>query len=691
MQKSIVYVICTLAVMQAVLSTRVITAQPAFNPDSLKRVLASDVSGEDKDLALLKLAEGYFTWGDMAQSVLYCDQLVARGMKTGNKISMMKGYWIKGKTFLRNQVYDSAVMFCDSALAFSPEEATSSDLAAINITLGMALFYNEGPEAGIVSYRESYRLYAAVGDTTGLVKSLNGLGVMFKEMALYDSALIHYIELIKIAEEKGMEKSLAMGYLNMGILYMQLEDYERAFHYLNLSIPMNEKHYPNLVGLARMNIGLIHYAKKDYDAALVELRIAHNSYQSLEDRKKLADVLNNLGNVYIDIPNLDSAEYYYVRARDLFSELGCWYPYGQTLNNLGLLNIYRKNYSLAYQLLDSSLAVAIRTGNPELASTAYKNLYFGHKTQDDHQQALKYYLLHDSIQDMIYQLEKDRLMADLEMKYQNEKKQAQILALERDNLIKTKQNNIYLFTAIGIIALITFGLLYFRQRARKDRIIAQQRIRQLEEEKKLLAAKSLVEGQEEERKRIARELHDGLGVLLSTTRMQFSSIGDASPGARPLIEKASRLLEQASSDVRKISHNMMPGLLTKLGLYEAVADLFEKLSETEGLKVTAEIPEDAERMPENREIMLYRIIQELANNTLKHAQASNIELRMELHPGKMDVFYSDDGIGFNIEEKLMSKSIGLNSIQSRVNFLNGKMDVRSEPGKGAAFRFEIPV
>ena len=691
MRKSIVYLAFSPAVMFMLISPLVIRTQAVFNPDSLKQVLASDAQAGAKNIALLKLAEGYYEAEDMAQTDFYCNHLVAEGMKTGQNLFAMKGYWIQSRIFLKSQIYDSAVMFCDSALAFSSEELALSDLAAINLTRGMALFYNEGPEAGIVPYRESYRLYTAAGDTSGLVKSLNGLGVMYKEMALYDSALIHYIELIKIAEEKGIERSLAMGYLNLGILYMQLEDYERALHYLNLSIPLNEKHFPNLIGLARMNIGLIHYAKKDYVAALAELQIARDVYQSWGDRKGLADVLNNLGNVYIDIPDLDSAHYYYVRARDLFSELGCWYPYGQTLNNLGLLNIYRKKFNLAYQLLDSSLAVAVRTSNPELASTAYKNLYFGHNTQGDHQQALKYYLLHDSIQDMIYQLDKDRLMADLEMKYQNEKKQAQILALERDNLIKTKRNNIYLFTAIGIIALITFGFLYFRQRARKDRIIAQQRIRQLEEEKKLLAAKSLVEGQEEERKRVARELHDGLGVLLSTTRMQFSSIGDASPEARPLIEKASRLLEQASSDVRKISHNMMPGLLTKLGLYEAVADLFEKISETEGLQIVAEVPEDAERMPENREIMLYRIIQELANNTLKHARAGNIELRMELQPGKLDVFYSDDGIGFNIEEKLLSKSIGLNSIQSRVNFLNGKMDVRSEPGKGAAFSFEIPV
>lgn len=136
---------------------------------------------------------------------------------------------------------------------------------------------------------------------------------------------------------------------------------------------------------------------------------------------------------------------------------------------------------------------------------------------------------------------------------------------------------------------------------------------------------------------------------------------------------------------------MMPGLLTKFGLYEAVEGLIEQLDETEGLNATCEIIGDTKRLPENTEIMVYRIIQEMVNNTLKHAEAKNISLNMNILPKLLKINYSDDGKGFNVDEKLESKSIGLTSIQSRVNYLSGKLNVESKPKKGTSYFIEIPI
>jgi signal transduction histidine kinase len=358
----------------------------------------------------------------------------------------------------------------------------------------------------------------------------------------------------------------------------------------------------------------------------------------------------------------------------------------------------RRKYENALVNFDTSLYYALETSNMELLSMIYKSKYEVYMIKSDYRKALENYLVHDSIEEIQYTLAKEKLMADLEMKYQNQKKQAHILELEKNNLqkdldlqVRTRQSNAYLFTGIAIISLISFAFLYFRQRTIKDRIITEHRIRQLEEEKKLMAAKLLVEGQEEERKRIARELHDGLGVLLSATKMQFSSIKDTSPENRPLIERATQLLEQATGDVRKISHNMMPGLLTKLGLYEAVEDLIDNLNDSGNINAVCQIDENLARLPENKEIMLYRIFQEMVNNTLKHAGAKNIKLRIRAIEKDLEILYSDDGKGFDVNTMLESQSIGLKSIQSRINFLNGKLDIQSAPGEGSSYLILVPA
>jgi signal transduction histidine kinase len=199
-----------------------------------------------------------------------------------------------------------------------------------------------------------------------------------------------------------------------------------------------------------------------------------------------------------------------------------------------------------------------------------------------------------------------------------------------------------------------------------------------------------VEGEERERKRVAMELHDNLGVLLSATKMQFSEIHDRDPANKELIEKANKYLEQASTDVRKISHNLMPGLLTKLGLFEALEEMFENLGESNKLEAFFEVVGPRDRLPENKEIMVYRIIQEIVNNTLKHSGADSIDMTMVVQPEELNISYSDNGKGFDVEKVLKKKTMGMQNIQSRVNFMDGMMSIDSN-GSGAVFRICIPL
>jgi signal transduction histidine kinase len=349
------------------------------------------------------------------------------------------------------------------------------------------------------------------------------------------------------------------------------------------------------------------------------------------------------------------------------------------------------NTDMAMLYHDSIIKLAKLHSNLYQIRGSYEDIYLIELERGNHKEALEAYIQVGIYSDSIFDLEKAELMNDLRLKYEKEKDQLEILELKHKNLQKTKERNLLFFTVLGIVLLGIFLIAFLVFNHRKNKIISAQKIRQLEEEKKHLAARFLVEGEERERKRVAMELHDNLGVLLSATKMSFSEIRDKSPENAELITKASRLLEQASSDVRKISHNLMPGLLTKLGLYEALEELFENLNDQHGMDAFMEVVGPKNRLDENTEIMIYRMMQEIINNTLKHAEAKSVDMVMIVDENEINITYSDDGKGFDPDQTLKKKTLGLQSIRSRVKFLSGLFSIKSEPGVGTVYRICIPI
>ena len=666
--------------------------------DSLQSILNSQTDEIAITNTLLLLAQGIMQT-DPYKSLSYAEQLLEISANTGNSSGTITGYSLKSQVYRTLYSLDTALLFCDKAISLAESMDDKSSLADLYSQKGHILFLSTGPKAGINHYKNSYGLFEELSDSLGMSNSLNGIGAMYMRLSQYDSAIYYFMELVSISEKLGFKKILGKGYLNLGISYLEIQDFDNALIYFTKSIPINEKSQrPDFVSLAYNGLGNISRFNNQLNEALTYYNHALENIEKINDKNNKANILNNIGNVYEKEGEYEQALYYYNRAKSFFEIVSDWDGFTSAYINIGLINAIRGNYNQALKIYDSCLAIGNQIGSLFRIQETYKAIYNTYQAKGNYLKAFENLENYNRIKDSIFNIEKMELITDLQLKYEKEKDQALILSLENENLEKdlslkqrTNQRNIYLFSGFGIISIILFLFIFYQHKSRKDKIISEQKIQQLEEEKKLLAARSIVDGQENERKRIAKELHDGLGVLLSTAKMQFTTIKDKSPENRPLIDKATKLLEQAASDVRKISHNMMPGLLTKFGLYEATEDLIEQLDETEGLNANCEITGDTKRLPENTEIMLYRIIQEIVNNTLKHAEAKNILLNLNIMPDQLNIQYSDDGKGFDVQEKLESKSIGLSSIQSRVNFLGGKVNLQSKPGKGTNYYMEIPV
>jgi two-component system, NarL family, sensor kinase len=287
--------------------------------------------------------------------------------------------------------------------------------------------------------------------------------------------------------------------------------------------------------------------------------------------------------------------------------------------------------------------------------------------------------------------------AQYEKKFQLEKKENQIKTLDQEKKIQNlslQQKNIliYIFSGVFLTLLIMGFFVYLNYNSKQT--IQQQQINQLQNEKLLLASESILKGQENERSRMAQDLHDGLGGMLSSIKLTLGTMKGnvilTEENVR-LFSKAFEQLDSSISEMRRVAHNMMPEALVKFGLQKALQDYCEGLNESKQLSVESQFYGLETRIDSSGEIIIYRIIQELTNNSIKHANASNLFVQVIKNENELSITVEDNGIGFNQQQSISKNSAGLSNVRSRVDYLKGQMDIKSAPGNGTSVHIECRI
>lgn len=665
--------------------------------DSLLNVAGQQKRDTNQVKTLIKLSSSYLEINPDS-AFYFCKSAYELSDDLNYTTGKLDALYNKSNILTRLGQYDSALVFNQKAIKICESYEDKKRLADHINAAGYLIMITDNNIEALKYYRKSYQLYQSIFDSVGMARAINAIGVIHKRNAEYDSAVHYYIEYLSLCEDIGYTKGLGAGLINLGQIYLLMGDYQKAESNFLKSIEISKKfNRERHLAVAYIKLGISAFEQEKYDEALEYYQKTLEINKRINNVSGLANVYNNIGNIYWHKKKYNQAQKQYEKAFAYYKQMGDKEGIVINLVNQAMILEKFKKYDEVLKIYDTCLLLLQDLHLNQTTISIYKNIYKTWELKGNYPKAFEYIQKYMILQDSIFNVQKNKDIAEIQLKYDTEKKEAKILSLENVNLqnnliikTRTNQRNIYMFSGSGliIIGLLLFGS--FRQRVKRDRIISRQRIRQLEEEKKLLAAKSLVIGQEEERKRIAKELHDGLGVILSTAKMHFSKALESKTEDPDLIKKATRLLEQAATDVRRISHNMMPGVLTRLGLVEAIEDMFEELNEIPGTQAISSITGEEIRLPENTEIMLYRVFQEIINNTLKHANATEIGLNINFKPNHLQISVSDNGKGFIVKEKIMSKSIGLNSIQSRVNFMNGNLKIDSTPGHGTIFNMIIP-
>ena len=507
--------------------------------DSLKLLINNQTDGIEKADNLLNLAKSYYGiyMMDSAETCIQKTILLSKKLNypQGEAEAFYRLSLIKFRTGDYNAAQDNILIF----LNISDSLKDSMKLAK-----GYWLYGTLKRETGenldaISDYKASLLIYSLVNDSSRMLSVFQSLGNLFLNLSEFDSAAYYYHKTIVFCEAIGNEKGLAAALNQLGKTYSLLPhpQYDEARKFLFKSLEINKK-YNKLHGIALnyANIANIASMLDELDSALYYYEKIEVLNIQIGNTLGLIHNYNNIAEVYEKQGKYSDALQNYKKALTYYQEQSM--DDGITVSLLNIADIYAdiKKYSLAHIYYDSSLNLAIKGGYKNYQINILTNKSNAYYSEENYKKAFDYQEKYHDLADSIFSLKTAEIIADLKLKYEKEKDQARILSLENENLAKdlslrkrTNQRNIYLFGGSGIILIILFLFIFYRNKSRKDKIIADQKIKQLEEEKKLLAARFLVEGQEEERKRIAKDLHDGLGVLLSTAKMQFTTIKDISP------------------------------------------------------------------------------------------------------------------------------------------------------------------
>ena len=274
-------------------------------------------------------------------------------------------------------------------------------------------------------------------------------------------------------------------------------------------------------------------------------------------------------------------------------------------------------------------------------------------------------------------------LSQLEVLYETEKKQQQIAALE-------KEKHFYILISVSgaLILLLAFGLLFYRHRLnRGKRELAERKVKQLEQERQLVATLALLDGENAERTRLARDLHDGLGSMLSVVKLHLHSIKEFSSLTEADAErlaKARDMLDELVVELRRVAHNLMPTSLSHCGIKAALEDFCRSIPMAD----FRFFGEDT-HLDSRLEILIYRCAYELVNNAMKHAEASRINVQLTVDENLVSLSVQDNGKGFGSDT--VTYGAGFTNIRNRISAYNGKISIYSSPGAGTEVTIEIEL
>jgi len=600
----------------------------------------------------------------------------------------------------------------------------------INTTAWLSMCSDQDIKKSIRYSEEGYELSKLIGDKESAMMCGNNLGIAFKDLGRPAVALDYYREVLIIAEEEGMDLYKAFFLENMGVLSSNMGNYREALEYYFEAMEIYEAENDlDILNELQINVGVIYKKNQEYSKALTAYRKYLKVHLKNGDSTDIVKAYLNIGTVFIEQKQFDSAKFYLQRAYKIKKRINskCFGEAAASLGDLyyqeGMLDSalflfesafnsveecdYNKilpavSYGIgaiyndlndsknAFKYFSKSYSTAVESGAKLEVQRAAEALYKWHKRAGNSNQAIKYLEVFKETTDSLFNQENTRELAWLEANYQMEKvadsltqvKENEAIIFNRTIEDQKRRQTMTVIVSVAFILILVAIYLYVRKRKalKYQLVVANERD---------AGFKAVITATEEERKRIAKDLHDGVVQQIAAIKLTLVSVEKKIPEKeRVEIVKAKNMADAAAEETRNLSHQMMPKVLMEVGLVAAMEEVINNLLLVNQVEVDFQQHGLKDRYENRIEIAIYRIFQELVNNIIKHSNAKRADIQLMENTGKLMLIVEDDGIGMKGEKK---EGIGLSNIQSRLTTIDGKVNYESGPSTGTVATIVIPL
>ncbi len=536
-----------------------------------------------------------------------------------------------------------------------------------------------------------------------LADSYMCMALVYQNMSLFQKSVEYYIKAQPILEELNDKQALSIFYSNISGCYFPLKMYRKSLEADEKAIRLSEemKDTPTMA-MTYLNAAVVLTKTGDFERAFSYYEKSFQFSNISGNSQFKCKALHNSADLLIHMAQYDNAITRADQGLKLAKHLQ--FPSGIALSQYALANanFHLLKFRIAEKFAIDGLSIAKENNLPEETQLLLEVLSKIEIGLGNIEKSEIYYQAYTKLTDSLFDINIAASIHGLETLYQSEKKQKEILQLQKDKQIQNlsleqKATFNYFLLAIILAFLIAAFLTYRTIRSRnalvhKEALLQQQYIRELEKDKQLVAVDSMLKGQEDERSRLAKDLHDGLGGLLSGIKFSLGNIKEnliMTPDNMSVFDRSLDMIDTSIKELRRVAHNMMPEMLTKFGLDEALKEYCSTINSTMLVTVKYQSVGMDSRIEKSVEIIVYRIVQELLNNTMKHASATEVFVQLIKDENRLSIVVEDNGKGFDTSLANENKGAGWINIRSRVDYLKGQLDIHSEPGKGTLVNIEI--